>query len=216
MVYYNFIKPGQASYYPSILGSLDTIIFYSISDYINPEGEIPLVDVTAQSLINSIDFVRAQYLREGSFPDGTLFEAIDTTNGLAVHILLKQLKLKRYYDVTIKNAFSSLDTERETWERQKIEADAYTLDVNASTPFLDALSLSRGITKADTVAKILGKATTYAMAVGNILGEQYKSEDQLELCTTLVELDALVLPDFCTLEIDLVVPVIEPEPEPEA
>ncbi len=216
MVYYNFIKPGQASYYPSILGSLDTIIFYSISDYINNDGEIPLADATEQALINSVDFVRAQYLREGTFPDGTPFETLDTENGFNVHKLLTSLKLKRYYDTTIKNMFSSLDTERETWERQKIEADAYTLDVGANTPFLDALSSARGITKADLVQKVLAKAEIYVLAVANVLGEQHKNEDALEICTTLVQLDALVLPDFCTLNIDLIVPDPEPEPEPEA
>lgn len=209
MVYYNFIKPGQESYYPSILGSLDVIIFYSIDDYINSDGDIPLVDTIEQALITQDNFLIAQYLRVETFPDGTLMTADEINLGFQVHALLKKLKLKRYYDVRLKEIFSSLDTERETWERQKIEADAYTLDVNAVTPFLDTLSTARGITKADLVSKVLLKAELYVLAVANMLGEQHKNEDALALCLTLADLDLLVLPDFCTLNIDLELPVVE-------
>lgn len=215
MVYYNFIKPGQASYYPSILGSLDELIFYDIRDYINTDGEYPLSNIDDQNLITQTNFVLAQYLRVETLPDGTAMTVDEINTGLKVHVLLKKLKLKRYYDIKMKELFGSLDTERGTWERQKIEVDKYLLDNNASTPFLDVLSTARGITKADLVTKISDKANLYTLGVANLLGEQHKLEDELELCSTLAELDALVLPDFCNLNIDLELPV-ETTAEPEA
>lgn len=220
MIYYNFIGDGELIATNTTLGVIDGIIFYDIQDIIGAINDIPLPDANEAVLINQLDFTNAIYLRLGILIDSTSMTQLQLDNGLLLRKLLKKLKLKKYYDVSIKGAFSSLDTERETWERQKIEADAYILDVNAGTPFLDALSTSRGITKADVVQKILAKAEIYAIAIGNLLGEQYKFEDQLELVSTLAELDALVLPDFCTLDLDFAVPEVssdlEPEPEPEA
>ncbi len=214
MIYYNFIG-GEVIAQPSTIGNFDSVIFYNTEDIISITNAVPMPDTMESSLISIANFNCATYVRDEVFPDETVMTAEEIDTGFKVRRLIKKIKLKKYYDISIKNAFSSLDTERETWERQKIEADAYFLDVNASTPFLDALSAARGITKAEVVTKILDKAELYALAVGNLLGDQYKHEDALELCTDLTELDALVLPEFCTLLIDTITPEPDPEPEPE-
>jgi len=202
MIYYNFVGDEELIAAKAVLGTFEGIIFYNIQDVIGAKNDIPLPDTSESDLISTANFNCSTYVRDEIFPDDTPMTAEEIITGYEVRKLIKKLKLKKLYDVNIKNAFSSLDTERETWERQKIEADAFTLDIDASTPFLDALSAARGITKAEVVQKILAKAEIYAIAIGNLLGEQYKYEDQLDTCTDLIQLDALVLPEFCNLVLD--------------
>lgn len=202
MIYYNFIGDEELMAHPTVIGMFEGIIFYDIQDVIGAKHDIPLPDPVESALVTMLNINNATYCRTGIFPDETVMTAGEIALGTEFRKLAKVIKLKKYYDVTIKNAFSSLSTERETWERQKIEADAYTLDPLAVTPFLDTLSTARGITKAEVVTKILAKAELYALAVGNLLGEQYKHEDSISLCTTLLELDALILPTFCDFVLD--------------
>jgi hypothetical protein len=62
--------------------------------------------------------------------------------------------------------------ERETWSIQTKECELFNADPTASTPFLDALSTARGITKEDLVTKILENEAAFKVASGTILGKQ--------------------------------------------
>ena len=61
------------------------------------------------------------------------------------------------------------------------EAKAWTADTTVDTPFIDAMLTKRTkYTKAELVAKILEKATAYAVALGTLTGEKQQKEDELE------------------------------------
>jgi len=71
------------------------------------------------------------------------------------------------------------DDERFSWDKQEAEARAYTADTTAATPLIDSLVAARGIDKAYLVSKIIEKADLFSVAVGTLVGERQKQEDEL-------------------------------------
>lgn len=69
--------------------------------------------------------------------------------------------------------------ERESWKKQEEEARSYQANNSAATPLIDALSASRGVTKAELVTRIINKADLYATISGQLIGKRQKLEDQL-------------------------------------
>lgn len=69
--------------------------------------------------------------------------------------------------------------ERESWKKQETEARAYQDNPNASTPLIDALSESRGITKSVLVSRIIEKADLFATVSGRLIGKRQALEDAL-------------------------------------
>ena len=69
--------------------------------------------------------------------------------------------------------------ERLSWEKQEAEARAYTADTTTATPLIDSLAAARGIDKAYLVSKIIEKADLFSAAVGTLIGERQKQEDEI-------------------------------------
>lgn len=62
--------------------------------------------------------------------------------------------------------------ERETWDQQKKEAEAYTDDPLADTPFMDAFAAANpNMTKAQLAATILANSPSMATAAGKLGGQ---------------------------------------------
>ena len=61
--------------------------------------------------------------------------------------------------------------EIDTFSTQESEANAYLLDSNASTPFIDNLCTSRGINKELMVQKIINNAAALKAVTAPIIGE---------------------------------------------
>lgn len=84
------------------------------------------------------------------------------------------------FDAAISRLTSSIPTsEISTWAKQESEARAYLLDSTASTPFIDAICLARGIDKSYLVDKIIEKADAYAVVVGMLTGVRQKLEKEI-------------------------------------
>jgi len=64
--------------------------------------------------------------------------------------------------------------EIETFSTQEMEAKAYQIDNNASTPFIDNLCSSRGIEKDVMIEKILSNANTLKEVTAPIIGMYQK------------------------------------------
>jgi hypothetical protein len=203
MIYYEFIGDVPLNAQPGTVGTFEKINFYNSVNIINSK-HLMVIPQEEEALCTQFNMMLATYLRDGVHPDETPFTKEELETGLQFRKLVKKLKLKKYYNSLIKNTFNIYDTEKETWERQKFEADKYLLDNTASTPFLDILSTNRGITKEELVTKIISKADAYATYVGTQLGLQHKAEDEIDACTTLAELDSLNLPEFCDFELDTI------------
>ena len=108
------------------------------------------------------------------YKNGTLLfvETIDN-----VYLLSK---INTDYENAVSQLTSSVpNSEISTWAKQESEARAYLLDSTASTPFIDAICLARGIDKSYLVDKIIEKADAYAVVVGMLTGVRQKLEKEI-------------------------------------
>jgi len=67
-----------------------------------------------------------------------------------------------------------------SWETQLREANAWTADHEAVTPWIDAACAARGMSKADFVARVLAKPAPWAAISGAIVGKRLALQDQVE------------------------------------
>lgn len=107
-------------------------------------------------------------------------EAVYTVGDMSVEAAqTKRMKvINETCDTLMKSIGASYpDSEIATWDQQKIEAERYTADNNASTPLIDALASARGIAKPELVTRILAKAEAYAVATGTLIGTRQAIED---------------------------------------
>ena len=85
------------------------------------------------------------------------------------------------------------DREIATFDKQEAEARAYAADPTASTPLLSALSQARGIELPELARRVIAKADAFAVASGSIIGQRQALEDRLDTCTTVEEVQAIVV-----------------------
>lgn len=96
-----------------------------------------------------------------------------------------------YYDDYMKTVYESIaDFEPQTFQTQEAEWREYKKDINAVTPYVDILCLKRGLTKEDLMNKIEQKVLYFA----SVQGDLHHDQDLIKNCTTIEELNALVLP----------------------
>lgn len=80
--------------------------------------------------------------------------------------------------------------EQSTFNIQQNEWAAYTANNMAPTPYIDALSLARGITKAAYMVLVGNKVNFFA----GIQGKQYAISDRIKAATTKVDVESIPLP----------------------
>lgn len=86
------------------------------------------------------------------------------------------------------------DREISTFDKQEAEARAYVVDpATAKTPLLSALAQARGIELPELVRRVIAKADAFAVASGSIIGQRQALEDHLDTCTTVEEVQAIVV-----------------------
>lgn len=73
------------------------------------------------------------------------------------------------------------DAEVQSWDQQRREAEAYTLDNTATTPLLSVIADARGITVSELTAKVIANATAYDASYGEILGKYQRNRDLLNV-----------------------------------
>lgn len=71
------------------------------------------------------------------------------------------------------------EDEIKSWPKQEAEANAWLLDNNTATPWIDAAAAGRGITKAELVGKITANAASFAPAHGELTGKRQRLRDQI-------------------------------------
>lgn len=87
---------------------------------------------------------------------------------------------KEYEDEVAKLTKGVPDTERSTWNKQEQEARLYLEDKNADVPFIKTLAENRGIPLDYLATKIIEKADSYSVALGELTGLRQKEEDSLK------------------------------------
>ena len=132
--------------------------------------------ITTLGDIGEYTYIFAEVLLDQ--PEQLVFEQIDLT--------ATELEQLRQGDVYIKGlefttqfqidniGRSYPQFERDTFTVQENEANAYTKDPTASTPFIDNLCLNRGIDKGIMVTKILANVEALKLATAPIIGHYQK------------------------------------------
>ena len=86
------------------------------------------------------------------------------------------------------------ETEVLTFDQQTSEANAYLASQNpADAPLLTALAAGRGITLDDLVQRVIAKHDAFSLLSGYVIGQRQALEDQLELCETVGEVQAIAV-----------------------
>lgn len=85
------------------------------------------------------------------------------------------------------------DWEISTFSKQEAEAQAYTADPTTSIPLLSALAQARGISLDELVHKVLVNADAFTTALGSIIGQCQALKDRLDACTTVEEIQDIVV-----------------------
>ena len=95
-------------------------------------------------------------------------------------------------------------SEIQTFSQQTSEAQAYTLDKNASVPLLQTLAQARGIELDELVQRVLVKHNAFSVLSGFIIGQRQALEDRLRVCETLE--------DVQSIEVNFTLPGADDEP----
>ena len=117
----------------------------------------------------------------------------DVVNAISLGKIVQKKILSDLYDKKFHRLISQDSIqERYLWKNQLKEAKAYQLD-NAviNTPILDVLITGRVTTKADLATSIIAKADAFDVALSTLINEQKIINDEINACTTLIELMAL-------------------------
>ena len=80
-----------------------------------------------------------------------------------------------------------------TFDQQTKEAEVYQADNTASVPLLSALSASRNIPLPELVQRVLAKHHAFSVLSGIVIGQRQALEDQLDVCTSVDEVNALTV-----------------------
>ena len=106
---------------------------------------------------------------------------------------MKLSEINSAYDTATSYLVSTYPaTELLTFDKQEAEARSWDADNTAATPFLDGLTLARGIDKAELVRRVIAKSDAFQTAVATLTGLRQKYEDQLSMATTAEEVAAIV------------------------
>ena len=123
----------------------------------------------------------------------TIVPREDAIVSMQASLLSKVREIFESKSSLITNSYPS--GEVSTWDQQKSEAKAYTLDVDAPIPILSRIASGRGITIEVLVARIIVKTNAYLAYLGDLLGRKQALED-------LIEADNVTLPELFRIERD--------------
>lgn len=90
-------------------------------------------------------------------------------------------RINKEYEEKVANLTKGVpDTEKNTWNKQELEARAYLEDNNANVPFIRTLAESRGVLLDYLAQRIIEKAEVYSVELGKLTGEKQRKLDLLE------------------------------------
>jgi hypothetical protein len=103
---------------------------------------------------------------------------VKAANPLTAQKLLSALAAE--YEQRMNQISSSYpQSERESWPVQTAEARALIASASASTPWIDAASAARGVTRSELATRIVSKDNAYRAVSGAMTGVRQKFEDQI-------------------------------------
>lgn len=108
---------------------------------------------------------------------------------------IKRAEINRAADAALAAIITQYPrAEIDSWQIQLDEANAYTADSNASTPFIDGLVARRpGVDKTTLVSRILANAAAWTALSSDVFGQRQALDDQVTAATTVAEVEAIVV-----------------------
>lgn len=85
------------------------------------------------------------------------------------------------------------DMEISTFPQQKEEATKYLADKSFEPALLKQISQARGIELDDLAQRVMIKTELFAEASGAIIGHRQQLEDQLDQCSTIDEVNKIIV-----------------------
>lgn len=101
------------------------------------------------------------------------------------------LVIEREFELRFKNFKNCHDVEQESWAYQVPEAKAYKENSDSPTPFLDILSITRGMAKNILVEKVLQKHNKYIQDYAALLGKYHAIRSQFKNCDNMWDMNIL-------------------------
>lgn len=98
----------------------------------------------------------------------------------------------KYTETTVSITKNYPQEEKDTWPTQEKEVKAWQSDpVNALTPWIDAASSVRGISREEYLQRTLQKTLQFEQISAHLTGLRQRYEDQIKRATTKEQLEAI-------------------------
>ncbi|MFA9396575.1 MAG: hypothetical protein ACERJ1_17975 [Halodesulfovibrio sp.] len=91
------------------------------------------------------------------------------------------------------------DMERQTWDTQRLEAQALLADPQAVAPLVRAIANARSMDVLELAQRIQVNTQAWSVLAGHATGQRLKYQDVLEACTTVEQVEAISI-SFTTPE----------------
>lgn len=148
---------------------------------------------------NIIDGETKKYDANGTLnEDGEKITITMTEDQLVKQIISKKfvmvLEANRKLDAKLSAYFNQFSTvEKDIWNLQLAEAQAFTKDNSIATPVLSVIAGARGISVSELVAKVLVKAAEYQTMVASMIGAKQALETKIQAASTDAALNELLI-----------------------
>ncbi len=91
------------------------------------------------------------------------------------------------------------DMERQTWDTQRLEAQALLADPQAAAPLVRAIANARNMNVLELAQRIQANTQAWSVLAGHATGQRLAFQDALEACTTVEQVEAISI-SFTTPE----------------
>ena len=89
--------------------------------------------------------------------------------------------------------------ERQTWDTQRLEAQALLADPQVAAPLVRAIANARNMDVLELAQRIQANAQIWSVLAGHATGQRLAFQDALEACTTVKQVEAITV-NFTTPE----------------
>jgi len=120
-----------------------------------------------------------------------------------LYICIKELKLRRYYEIVMNRYIGKIRHEQFSWDIQRTEAEKVLANPDnikdTDVPFIATIAKKRGLTLKEIAERIDKKAKEYSQFASNMLGELFRYEDLVEAAKSVEDIIEInkTLPDYC-------------------
>ncbi|WP_066854364.1 hypothetical protein [Halodesulfovibrio spirochaetisodalis] len=127
----------------------------------------------------------------------------DTENGFQLmwdveYLSLEQVKLAKQSEITTahdaflkERSAEYSDMERQTWDMQRVEAEALIADAKASARLVRAIAATRGMDVLELAKRIDANAKNWTAIAGNVTGQRLALQDRVTAAKTPEEVVAI-------------------------